>query len=110
MHIDIQSRVEEFACLFDQIKQRFSEDTAAIAVLQEIKKDMRMSNIQYQRANNKTAPATEKQLGYLKTLGVTVPEGVTKQQASKLIEDAKAMRGNIKQVITNPITIPANSL
>ena len=34
-------------------------------------------------------PATEKQLGFLKSLGIKVESGLTKQQASALIDEAQ---------------------
>ena len=34
--------------------------------------------------------ATEKQIGFLKKLGVTVPAGVSKREASRLIDEAQA--------------------
>ena len=41
------------------------------------------------RVVNGTMPATEKQIQYLQRLGVEVPEGLTVQQASQMIDDAK---------------------
>ena len=39
---------------------------------------------------NGEQPATSKQLGYLKVLGVEVPAELTKQCASELIDEAQA--------------------
>lgn len=59
----------------------------AIAVLSEYGKDRRAEMLQNNRSNQKP---TEKQLRYLKSLGVSIPDGISKQEASKLIEQAKA--------------------
>ena len=39
---------------------------------------------------NGDEPATEKQIGFLKDLGVKVPAGVSKRRASELIDEAQA--------------------
>lgn len=68
-----------------------SEDVA-LAVLQEIGKDGRVERMSVrvpQGGNgfgNGDVPATEKQLGFLTRLGIEAKEGVTKMQASNLID------------------------
>ena len=86
MRIDIQTKIEEYAFLMDKIRNRFGEDPEAMVILQEIGKDIRASNIQHKQSHNSNPPATEKQIAYLKSLGSTIPEGLTKYQASRLID------------------------
>ena len=106
MKIDIQTKIEEYAFIIEKIRNRFGDDANTTVILQEIGKDIRANNIQQNKSYSSNSPATDKQLGYLKQLGVAVSEGLTKSQASKLIEDTKAMRSDIKQAITQPIQIP----
>lgn len=64
----------------------------AIAVLGEYGKDRRAEVMKEARLNgysNGNGQPTPKQIAYLKRLGIEMPEGLTKQQASKLIDEAK---------------------
>jgi|GEM_PF-5969201 len=83
---NIQTNVNEYAFLLELIKAKFN-GSDAIVILQEMRKDARTAAMQKGYKND--MPATSKQLGYLKGLGVEIPENLTKKQASKLIEDAK---------------------
>ena len=66
-----------------------------VAVLQEIGRDLRCERLNMNSRNGNNVkntdndPATTKQIDYLKSLGVDVIHGMTKKQASGLIEDAK---------------------
>ncbi len=69
------------------------EDVYGVAILQEIGKDVRcdrcIANRNGENGNsNGDQPATPKQIDYLKALGVDFAEGVTKKQASQLIDEA----------------------
>jgi len=55
---------------------------------------------------NGNAPATEKQKAYLLNLGATVPEGLTRQQASSLIDNAKAEQQGMKNAMRMPVRVP----
>ena len=88
----IEQKLESYLELLDEIKQRIGDDDIATALLGEIAKDLRMEQIQQERSFNGSAPATEAQIGYLKRLGAVIPDGLTRSQASKLIDSAKAMR------------------
>ena len=64
----------------------------AVSLFQETCKDDRQSKIhqayQEQKEQRASEPATEKQKKYLEFLKVEVPEGLTKEKASELIEQA----------------------
>jgi len=85
---------EEYIELFESIQQKLPEakdkEGIALAIMQELAKDRRMEEI---KANgNGTKSATPKQMAYLKKLGIKPVEGMTKQEASKLIDEAVAGR------------------
>ena len=106
MRIDIQTKIEEYVFLMEQIRDRFGDDTEAIAILQEIGKDIRANNIQQQKSFNSNSPATENQITYLKKLGSKIPEGLTKWKASKLIDQIKNPSEEREEVFEVPIRIP----
>jgi hypothetical protein len=74
--------------------------------LTEIAKDRRMEQIRQERSFNGDMSATENQIAYLQRLGVVIPEGLTIQQASRLIDNAKAARRWMKKPIAAPVRIP----
>ena len=107
MRIDIQTKIEEYAFLMDKIRDRFGDDPEAMVVLQEIGKDIRASNIQQKKSYNSNSPATEKQVAYLKRLGSTIPEGLTKYQASMLIDQNKNQSEETgEKVFEVPVRVP----
>ena len=78
--------------LFEEVKGRVGDDQVALGILQEIGKDGRVEKMCARgvsasiRDANGEQPATSKQIGYLKSLGVGVPTGLTKQGPSELID------------------------
>lgn len=106
MKIDIQTKINEYALLIEQIRNRLGDGAEAMAVLQEIGKDIRANNIQQQKKYNSNSPATEKQIAYMNKLGLTIPEGLTVQQASKMIDDFKNSPEENEEVFEVPIRIP----
>ena len=87
----MNEKINYYVSLLEQIKQQVSDSETAIAILQQIGKDSRMEKIQSKQAseNSKDEPATSKQLGFLKDLGVEIKPGLSKQEASDLISGAK---------------------
>ena len=93
-----QSELERYLKLLDSIKARVEDERTAVVILQELNKDRRMASIREERQNGnghssanseqEDQPATEKQLAYLRKLGASPSEGLTKHQASKLIDEA----------------------
>lgn len=107
MKIDIQTNIDEYALLLDQIRERFGDDADAMTVLQEIRKDIRMKSIQQEKSLNGNVPATDNQIGYLKRLGAEIPKELTKKQASKLIDAALAGSKQAMNIVyETPIRIP----
>ncbi|MFA5033807.1 MAG: hypothetical protein WC614_12420 [bacterium] len=88
-------KAEEYIELFESIQQKLPEakdkETIALAIMQELAKDRRMEEIKANGGNG-DKPATPKQIAYMKKLGITPDEGMTKQEASKLIDEAVAGR------------------
>ena len=71
------------------------DDQAALVILQEMGKASRTNRIRLEREANaakvsftssEDVPATEKQIGFLTRLGVKVPEGLSKREASALLD------------------------
>ena len=95
MENEIQERVRTYVELLDNIKEQTGNNPEAMGILHEIMRDIRAEKFQRRKKSyDDDSPATEKQISYLKTLGVEVTENLTKQKASELIEQAK----NIKNI------------
>lgn len=58
----------------------------ALAIMQELSKDRRVEEMKKEREKAREEPATGRQLAYLKVLGANVKSGITKQEASEIIE------------------------
>lgn len=69
--------------------KRVNDDHVASVIVQELAKDARMSKPR-PASGGQNGPATDKQLEYLRNLGVTIPAGLTKQEASSMIDAALA--------------------
>ena len=102
MKIDIQPKIEEYVRLLDQIKEKFGEGDDSLTILQEIRKDIRTSYIRQQKGHYYQFPATEKQIAYLKALGMAIHEGLTSNQASTLIEKTKAAKNQHSKETQKP--------
>lgn len=87
MAYELDPVIEKYIEIYDKIRERTGHDGLALVIFQQVIRDMR------KKENTNTAdssgPATEKQINYLKRLGVLVPENLTKQRASKFIERAE---------------------
>ncbi len=66
----------------------------ALVFLQELNKDRRAEEIRAERARDKEAPATVKQVALLKDLGQNVEQALTKQEAKVMIEGLLTHRAN----------------
>ncbi len=93
--MEMNERLEEYLGLFETVKARVGDEQVACEIVNQVGKDSRCEKLQgSQRSfggssgDGNETPATNKQIGYLKRLGVMVPEGVTKYQASELIDQA----------------------
>ena len=72
----------------NEIKAKVSDEASAVRILGEVAKDVRMEQMREEREVMNGEPATIKQLQYLKSLGVQIAPGLTKKQASRLIDNA----------------------
>jgi len=86
--------VEEYIKLYREIKIRVVDigvtdpqlnAQVSIAILQEIGKDNRYKSIE-KGERKQEEPATEKQIKFLKDHGISFREGITKKEASALID------------------------
>ena len=89
MNTSTQAKLDQYLDLYDEIKQKVrGDERAALMMLQELTKDRRMEEIREERELKNGEPVTSKQLEYLKVLGVEITPGLTKKQASILIDNA----------------------
>jgi hypothetical protein len=99
MKFDMQSKLDEYMRLLEQIKQKTSDERTAVSLLQEISKDRRSAEIREERENKNDSdeadsePATEKQKQFMKKLGIKFPAAVTKQEASMLLDEELGKNG-----------------
>lgn len=107
MIIEIDGKIEEYIALYDAIHKHTKDVNMTIAILTEIRKDMRAAEMQQSRFSSTGAfPATEGQLSYLKKLGVESTDGITRQEASKLIGEAKSKKANTENAVRMPMRLP----
>lgn len=97
----IKAEITRYVWVFTEAKKLVGNDESAAAVTAEVGKSIRLADIVAERAqrngngvtsardSDEEAP-TEKQLGYLRTLGVQIPNGLSKRAASALIDEATA--------------------
>ena len=90
--------VETYIQTYEQIKASVKNDEVAAVILNQIGKDARTAVMagsgavedRPRRVVRGDEPATDKQKGYLEKLGVGFENGVTRKEASELIEQAKS--------------------
>lgn len=87
-----------FQALVSKIQKNssFNPDKAvliALGILQEMSKDRRVEEMKSEREKARQEPVTPRQIAYLKILGMKVEEGLSKQNAAKIIEQAVQKRG-----------------
>ena len=90
--------VDRYVELFEKVKARVGSDEVATVILEQVGKDNRVRVMQGSsgeldqpgdaRVIMTDDAATEKQLAYLKQLGVSCDDNVTRKEASELIDDA----------------------
>jgi hypothetical protein len=98
MKFDVQSKLDEYLRLLEQIKQKTNDERTAVALLQEVSKDRRSAEIREERETKNgdtvdSQPATEKQKQFMKKLGIKFPATVTKQEASLMIDEERGRNG-----------------
>ena len=90
----MKAKLDEYVGLLGELKAKVQDEQTAARILSEIARDLRMEQISRERGRSpgSNGLATSAQLGYLKRLNVQVTPGLTKQQASALI-DAELEKG-----------------
>ena len=106
MDLYTQEKLDKYLELLNKIKEKVKNEQTAGILLSEIAKDKRREQVNQKGVFNGNAPATEKQKAYLNNLGAAVPEGLTRQQASTLIDNAKAEQQEMKNTMRMPVRIP----
>lgn len=87
MDENIQTKLDNYLELFEELKQKTGDERAALTLLQEVAKDRRMEEIRQEKEGRNNQPATEKQKRFMDDLGIQYPKTVTKQEASVLIDE-----------------------
>jgi hypothetical protein len=98
MKIDIQTKIDEYLDLIQAISEHIENPALATAVLQEIRKDMRVEEMRQPRNYVATGdfPASDAQIAYLRKLGASIPEaGLTREHASKLITELQMKKQTV---------------
>ena len=89
--METNGTLDMYIKLYEEIKEKVDDEQLAETIFKEVIKDRRM--VGKTSANKKVknnGPATEKQIAYLKNLEVEIEPGLTKAQASELIDEATA--------------------
>lgn len=94
----LKKEASEYVALLDDLRIRLGDTESALAVLDQIGKDRRVRMMATRDhgfvvgnglSNNGDEPATPKQLGLLRRLGINPPAGLTKKAASTLIDESR---------------------
>jgi len=92
-----KQKMSDYLELFEAIKAKISNEQIALAVLQEVAKDVRSDKRAEQtheeQGTKNSQPATDKQKKFMKKLGIKFPANVTKQEASMLIDEERGRSG-----------------
>ena len=86
--------IADYVSLLNQLKAETDSESTAIALLQEIGKDKRS---QVMKTKSLNGEATEKQLALLEKLDVQHDNGISKAEASRLIDETFASQENHKE-------------
>lgn len=96
--METNETLQRYLELFEQAKRRVDDPSIAAQLVEQVAKDRRVAMMHDRtrdqpvggrRESADTQPATPNQLGLLRRLDVDIPAGLTKQQASALIDEAK---------------------
>lgn len=87
MDENMQTKLDNYLELFDEIRKKTTDSREALALLTEVSKDRRMEEIREEKKAGNSRPATDKQKGFMNKLGIKYPKNVTKQEASVLIDE-----------------------
>ena len=94
MDENINKKLNSYLELLAEIKEKTEDEITARVLLQELSKDLRMEKIKQEREANNGSPATDKQKNFMKKLKIVIPEGLTKQAASMMIDEELGKNGD----------------
>ncbi len=93
-----RQKMSEYLELFDAIKAKINNEQVALALFQEVAKDVRSDKRATQTQEGQDAkgsePATKKQKEFMRKLGLKYPANVTKLEASALLDEELGKNGN----------------
>ena len=78
-----KKKLDEYFELFDAVSEKTKNERITVLILQELCKDKR---VRQNKKNSNGDLATEKQKRLMQGLSIKFPEGITKKEASGLIE------------------------
>jgi len=84
MKAQMQKDIDHYVELYDAIQGKTGDDGITVVIFQEITKDTRMRSIQKHDAGL----ATEKQKELLRDKGISFPDGLTRKEASEMIDQS----------------------
>lgn len=87
----VRERIDAYVKFLDGIVGKVKSEAVALGLLQECARDRRMEEIRRERDRSNGDAATERQIAFLRDLGVEIEPGLTKRQASQLIDEARAV-------------------
>ena len=81
---------ESALALLEELAYKTNDDRFAIRILEEVNRALRIAKIHEDTKNhrNTTLSATDRQMSYLKELGVKVSAPISRRAASSLIDEA----------------------
>lgn len=102
---ELHNKLDFYVQAFERARQKVGDDAAAAAIVEQVGKDFRTALLMADRNGrqrtserrgstgsgfgNGDQAATPAQMGYLRSLGVSeIPAGLTKAQASRMIDEA----------------------
>ncbi len=93
--MNMQDTLTQYLELFGKARVKVSDDSIAMGLVEQVGKDLRVQAMRVDSAREQnvgeTQLATDKQISFLKKLGVSVnsSDRLTKAHASKLIDEAQ---------------------
>jgi len=87
----VQGIETEYVSLFKSVLAQVGSELSAIAIVTEMGKDRRQTRIEMSRQGQDklflSTRATQKQIDYLKALGIEVSDDISKAEASRLLDE-----------------------
>ena len=97
--LTMEECVAKYLSVFERARAKVGSDEAAAVIVEQVGKDFRVDKMHGDRQNGRAShgdagseKASQRQLNYLRRLGISVSEAekLTMSEASRMIDDAKA--------------------